>query len=373
MSIEYILEMLFYIVLIVLCLLVFRLYKNTNKAVFIFLSITAVFSAIRFDVGWDYFNYIDIIINEVGHNGKRDMEFMQLNFALMSLFFGSTQLFFVVNAFLISLFIFLGIRSLSQDKEISALVYLCMPLFYLTSLSIVRFALAFAIVFYAITLLLKGKLIPFILFTLLAFLSHNSALIILIALPFYYIKVDRKFNILIFSIIALLSSASFFSSLIESYLLPVVGLVSGDIGGQLQHYMNTANSIGGNKIPIIFYTINIINFIFYKKLVKRIPENKDTEINKFLITIFNMGCCIMLIFSIDTSLSGRLGSLFLSVLMFIVPLYCNSGIIDKKSIKIIVYVVLSFIFIYQLSLSNYNGNDPMRKSTYIPYQTYFNK
>ena len=120
---------------------------------------------------------------------------------------------------------------------------------------------------------------------------------------------------------------------------------------------------GFTIIPFIFLGLDVMFLSFYKKLSSKV----DTA--GTIISIYNIGCCIMLVMSFNTTLSIRLSRYFIIYLLVLLPYVVH--IIGKKSLlgdkKL--WIALSLLFyIYQLCIFNEN----LMKYEFLPYKLYLN-
>ncbi|MDD4685248.1 MAG: EpsG family protein [Bacteroidales bacterium] len=365
MFFEFVVQSLPYYLLILFCIFIFNIYdqKKATKIAFLFIFI---FSAIRYDVGWDYWNY-RLPIEQNDMSSILRFEYIERLFAIISYELNFPQLFFIINAFFTTLFIYLGVEKMSNNKYFSLLFYLCMPLFYLSSFSIIRFSLAASLIFWGYFFLKERKVFKFLMMVFISFFIHKSSLISLLLIPMFYFPLKRSINIFLFIIVVFISSSQFMSFLLNNqFINSILLLIESD--SSFRYYAGSATLTGGgmSRIPIIFYMINVFNIFFYDKL-KAVLNN--TKLFDAYFTIFNIGCCIMLLFKDNATLSSRLSFYFLTVILLIIPLYLQIYNSKYKSvIKLIMTIFLLVLFTYQISIPNYNGSNPNRWSTYLPYR-----
>ena len=320
--------------------------------------VLAIFVGFRYGVGWDYWNYTRAI-QEAGYGLDR-FEWLprQLGYIAHELSF--VQLYFIVVAFFSMLFVIKALKRMSENFSVSLYIFLTFPLFFLFSLVIDRFFLALAIMFYGSTFLFKGrKIIPFIICLLIAFNIHKASLVSILFLIPYYIRVGQKMNLFLFVFASMVTS---FISLYIVELVVVLGGISGIMEDGLNSfvkYAEQAYSSDMNKIPYLFYVINIINLLFRKNLFR------DNESIDTYLTIFNIGCCLMLLFSFEQNMSSRFSTFFLLYLCFIAPYYKY-----PKIVKPICYSLGFLLFIYALTVKASHVDFVGRRNCYLPYSTF---
>lgn len=365
--IEYFVGMFPYLFLLLMFPIICIGFKDKGLATKFFFVLVFLISALRYDVGWDYLNYLEIIKNS--GNGLMVFEFLEHKVCEFSNDIGFPQFFFIINSLATCLFFYKGIVLMSKNKMLSSYVFLCMPFYFLTSLSIIRFALALSIVFYALARLLHNKkILQFVFFIFFAVNIHNGALVALLAIPLFYYDAGLKFNvfILLLTIVFYLSNVLLY---IQNFLFSNQTAMALEGVGKLQQYIGYSYSGGLSMISYLYYGINIINLLYYKKILNSSIDEEDVFRSKKLIMYFNIGCCLMIFFQADASLSGRLSSLFYSTIVLIVPLYCKLSK-NVRFTKSVIYIILSLLFVYQLVIKN-GGVNSNRWSTYVPYQFYF--
>lgn len=205
--------------------------KHIGRSVLFLLSCFPVtfISAFRYDVGTDYFHtYVPYYLNIVKYGHKPYVSeplFQLLNDwgAALHLHY---QFIFIISSLVITVFLYYVMLKKSDSPALSVIIFLFSSIFF-SSLNNVRQYMALAIVLYAIVGLKKENILKVIFLFIIAFLIHNSTIIVL---PFYLlskIRISKK-QIIILSIILILSSylfVMFFKELLAltkySYFLDV--------------------------------------------------------------------------------------------------------------------------------------------------------
>ena len=100
-----------------------------------------IFSSLRYGIGYDYFNYCEII--------KKGDNFEPLSHILANIARKShcIQIFFIINSFLAIYPIYYVAKRKSEDACFTLLMYYLWPILFLESLSIVRNASAYSFIF----------------------------------------------------------------------------------------------------------------------------------------------------------------------------------------------------------------------------------
>ena len=331
--------------------------NNVQKVSDVLIVLLGCFVGCRYAVGWDYWNYtraiwtanlerFEWIPKQIGYIAH-DLHFPQFFFLFMAFF----SMFFSIKA----------LKRLSLDFPVSVYVFMTFPLFFLNSLIIDRFFLALSLMFYCSTLLLKDKKIfPFIIGLLVAVNIHVASIVAVLFLVLCYVPINNKVNILIFV------SSFVLNTIIVGFVVSQVSILStseiyANSANSFLRYAEAGNSSNMNKIPILFYAINIVNLLFQKQLF----WNGDRMLNVYL-SIFNIGCCLMQVFSFEQVMSARLSVFFLLYLCVIIPYYKN-----KQLYKLTFYTLGLMLFIYALTVNATHPDFVGRRNSYLPYNVFF--
>ena len=328
--------MIFYIILtlVLLLLTVFNKYISINKRYNLFWIILFIVSAFRYDVGYDYNSYLEIIIN---HEYGR-FEFIPRMFGIISSYFNNPQIFFFLSSLFIIYFFYETIKKNSPDILLSSFIFYSVPIFFLETIDLVRQFMAISVIFYTIKYIEKRSLIKFLIFIFIAILCHRSAILFL---PFYFM-----FNLkLRYTHIIILYILSFFLS---SLLYKIID------------YTNFYNNIllghhtGGNKLNIL---VNIM-FLFVLTFKSKIDD--------FRFNIVMVGV-ILYNLLVDFGHTGMRVSIYFTVFfILIIPdiIYKN-----KNILKILIYMFCIATFFNMIYVSYKTHDD----SEFLPYQTIFSK
>lgn len=122
--------------------------KKIDIFYYLFIIIIFVFSAFRYNVGWDYEQYYWTIVYNLDTNIVSRGELLTIGLVELSRNLGIANIYFFLNSFLTIFLVALVIDNYSKDKWMSILVFIAFPLFFLNSLSVIRFFSALAIVFF---------------------------------------------------------------------------------------------------------------------------------------------------------------------------------------------------------------------------------
>lgn len=335
--------------LLVLC----NCYINTRRSNwFVVLAIFA-FSAMRYNVGYDYMGYCKTMVNGEEFEVNR-LELFERWLLLLSRDNRFYQLFFIVNSYITVYFVKWAVDRLSADKSLSYLVFLCFPLLLLQSYSIVRHWTAASIIFYGSACLLNKEYRRFFFCTAVSIGFHSVGYIALVFLPLMLFKFSLKSNIV------LLVGALLISELMKNFLLSHLTGVDTFIAQKLFRYVDSTHVEGGmSKIPYIYAFVDIMALLCWYF------RYREEELYKQYATIFNFGVSLMLLFSFQTTLAIRFSTPFVIYLLPLVPFFFNGRL---RNINILALVTFCAAF-YFFNLTIYN--ETLHRSQFLPYRLFF--
>lgn len=209
-----------------------------------------LFSAFRYDAGYDFFSYLKLIEYERGPSFQR-LEIFNKIIMDFSRNLDYPQLYFIFTSFIYILFMALGFRRAQNFNAITVSSMLFFIGAYLTSFDIVRQMVAVSIVFYAMTLLMTRSMLFGFLLILLAAGFHKSAFLFL-GLPIYYMVVgSKKFNIIMYFIAILIA-------LVSTQLLIII---SQKTNLYTNYFVTGGNETGGKiYLMLLVYTFSLLFF-----------------------------------------------------------------------------------------------------------------
>ena len=343
-----------YLIVYIICLL--NSFKKKSSLYNIAFFVVFVFSIIRYGVGYDYFNYVDNII-EYDNSSFSAMEWLSkiLYFISQKTFH---QLFFIVNSFICLFPIFFILKKYSPMPGLSFFTFMMIPLFFLESLSIVRYSSALSMVFIAYYFYKEKQYVKYIICCLIAGGLHSSGYIgFIFLLPLLY-KSTYFFNIVIY-ILAIAFHTYKLDNIV--YLLPGGNKV---IYLRLISYLSRIEPQRGLMSIIVFF-IGFINLLFWKKLISINNQNSD------YLRLINLGVFFWGLFSFNVTLSLRISSYFLIFILLLVPSFIP---LFKKKVAarsmIILFLSVYFASSFYVNIKGYTPS-PSDRISYLPYQTVF--
>lgn len=309
-----------------------------------------IISAIRYDVGTDYFNtYVDGF--EIIKNGSsiRDGGFGIIS-KIVLLFTNDYAGLFIASSLLIGIFVYLAIFEQSENIVFSIILYM-ITCEYFISMNMVRQSLATAIFLYAIKYLQNKKYKKYIICILIAITIHTSAIIYL-GLLFYDLMAHWWKQIFASCILIFL-----FSDRISTILKLLVFKVP-FFRRYFYWYFNSKYNSGDFNVFSF-----LVQFAILIMIVTIYSIQKNEKIKLYLSLQFM--AVIFLLLSKSLPLAQRMSYLFSFANIIFIP---NSiaALSKKKYALIIVAFVVIFFSIYMWITIVIRGYNEV-----LPYQTIF--
>lgn len=350
-----------YILLVAVCYL-FVYFKTKDdlglKAIF---WTMLLFSAIRFEVGWDFWAYRDLIEERMTTSQFERIEWLSKVLMLMARY-TFTQLYFIINTVVCMLCIYVVSKRFSKDAALSLFLFLTFSLFYLMTMNIIRNFVAILLVMFACKLFLEKKYWGFILIIFIATGFHISSLIGLIIPVIYFIvfrlKIGKWINLILFI-------AFFF---VGNLILLIISIFSGNsLFDDIVYYIVNNTEGSGKLYQYIFYFINLVFIFSWDRLVKA------NEMNRLWITFVNVGVCFWVALSFQYTLSLRMALFFIVWMIILLPSFIDTFSLPYrllvKQIVMLLFVSLFFFNLYLLA-SAYNDG-VLDQASFLPYRTFF--
>jgi len=340
---------LFFFILIVFLLQVDKmgLIKRVNLKLIAFIIIF-LFCALRFDVGYDYMYYQNLITKNIDFYEEmfNRMEFFNRGLISISQAINFPQFYFIVTSFIIIFLIYDVLKRESHDFLISTLIFLSFPIFFLSSLSIIRQYVAITIIFYSYRFIKSKKIIQFLTCVFLAFLFHKSAIIAVVLYWLYDRHINSIYYIVLY-FVGLFSSQ--FAIILVGFFFP-----------EYVTYLERALGTGGDKLLILFQILGFFMLFFINR-----KKKNNTNYNFYMATFF-LG---LFIWSSLASYghAGFRGSLYFIIFFVLLFPELLTIIKQKKIIEYLMYLICFVFFVFSLWLGMKNTT----KDPNIPYRVYF--
>lgn len=323
-------------------------YDKRNKQIYICISVLifTLFAAVRYDVGVDYFSYL----NEynrllMGLQPTRDYEpgFHILSLILSDLHLGPTFYFGLWAIIQISL-LYIALLNFNEVKPYLGITLICFGTYFMW-MNGIRQSIALMFFLLSISYASNKKAYKFLFCILIGYLFHKS---ILLVLPLYFLFASHKEifpNIrtqLILVIISIILGNIGVMSLVSSYINDFAVFIG--YGDQLDYEEIIANQFESGRLGwgprrIIMLLINLMTIVFS-------PETKRYYNNPFYIALYNifiLGVIFEMLF-FESHIVMRLFYYFTG-LYFILHACLLNYLLKNKKIMGVIYLCL-FIIIF---------------------------
>lgn len=348
--------MIIYLFNIIVWTWIYFICKNKKRALIYNIIILFLLMGLRsYNIGTDTEGYC---INYVNYIFKEWKNILQLSFSIGDMNYG----FLILNKFLSEisssytfyLLCISGIISFSLYKFLKRFSYnFIMSLIILLALGFIFFfmsgikqTLAIAFILLAYIKLRENKILNFILLVLLATSFHNTALIVLICLPIYKLKLKRMY-ILLIPLIA--GSAIMFQSKISSFFQLLV--FEGKYGIYGTDYV-AVNNLTGLYIQIV------IAFVVIILIGSRLKEDENLQ---FFISIYSIGIFFQALTPVIAEFF-RISMYFSIISSVMLPYSIKFSKIKQKRL---IYLIMSLFFIFYFLFTNRNN------ISMIPYEFFW--
>ncbi|MCU1794173.1 EpsG family protein [Pectobacterium polaris] len=282
-----------FLVLVSILLLLSSIYKEVSKLTFLSaVFITMIFSGLRYDAGNDFFTYLDMINGLFPYD---KIEPIPKSLIVISSHLKSPWLFFLSTSVMYISSIYYFCTKLSSRPQFSFFLFCVMPLSLLTSMGYVRQFLAVGFFCVSLCHFMDGRKKISLLFFLISFMSHYSALFFFPVLLMYRIISSRKLPLAVYVIFI---SLSLLSSGIVELLVDYAGNYGAYIAGE--RFIESGKKIGYIVIGMFFW------FYIFSRNIKSKNE----------IFLFNL----YFLFSCGYALLMPFGEYIVRVMYFLFPI-----------------------------------------------------
>lgn len=320
------------------------------------LGIPILISSLRYYVGTDYDNYLNLYNTTKNYSFlqifKEGEEILFLIIIKIASLFDNYQVVFAIMAFLTVFIMYATLLNYKEKLSLGFLFFLYLFMSFASSFNLVKQALAVVIVAYSYKFIFERNFKKFVLAIIIASLFHVSALLFL---PFYFIssvKNDRKGKFIrvcyvIFTIIIVLNYQR------------IVGMISSvSIFEKYSVYATEVES--ANREAILNIIILAIILLFRKPLIKYDSKN---EIFIFFAIINGL----LLLTGFVTPFAKRIAEYFGISNMILLATFPNLA--KTKEQKITVYFLIAVYAISMFVISTY----VLKQAHILPYQTIIGK
>jgi len=328
-----------------------------------FISIL-LFAICRYRVGWDYVAYETLMKSDDAINYEFLSKFI-LSFSRKIHFYPFA---FIIFSTISLTLIRLMLKKYSSYASLSWVIYFTFPLYFFQDLGTIRQSVALAIIFYSFHLFQCKKYFRCLILILIATLFHLSAIMGFIVFLFYFIKLNRKYNIILF--ISGIIISQFCTFYISSNSLFISNFLSHTfLASKLEFYIN--NSVVAYRLTsflYLFWIIEVLCLILYNKLVEYDYRNKS------YITLSNFGIFFYGILQIiDPTTAIRFCLMFIIFWLLLLPSFLYIvPIVKMNQIKTFIYLISFSVLFYMMSIYINACSGVMENACYVPYRFWWN-
>ncbi|MFV9067128.1 EpsG family protein [Serratia fonticola] len=248
--------MIYYSIFLVLSAFYLYLSRRWGEGWYLYLipiAIAVFFSGFRYDAGNDYFTYYRMID---GYFDSANLEYLPRNLIAYARWTKNPAFFFFVTSLAYVLCISYFCKRHSDNPELSFLLFLLLPLSFLTSFGYVRQFIAIGFFTVSLSLLVDRRVIISGIFFFFAFLCHSSVILFLFVFLFYRMMSSRIYPWWIY--FSLLTVVFPISQIITQYAY---------LTGDYAHYLLGEKSVdSGKKIGLLCVSFFFYFFAFRKRL-----------------------------------------------------------------------------------------------------------
>jgi EpsG family len=324
--------------------------KQINILFLIFIMVFSIFAGIRYGIGTDYYIYLDIFngIRHLSDYSYLEPGFRFIIWILKSIGFNSYSLFFVF-ALIPLAFIFKGIRDNSKFPILS--VFIFMVVFNIGYVfNGIRQGIAMAIFVYLLKDIERRNFKKVLLFTIIGFSIHYSAILILFSYFFYQINISRKVYIRMTVVLFILM-------ITHTYWSNLIVIISPKfIESKITYYISTFNS-GVTIVGILQRILLLLPLLWFFPSLKNSERSFEGKFK-----LYYLGFIFYAIFSFQGMLATRLNMFFRILEIIILPYFF---LLDNKKYE--KYIIITIIILWATSLF---VND-LRSPTNYPFRTIF--
>lgn len=321
--------------------------KTRNFMFYIILTIFIVLGGLRWKTGtdWDLYYYYFVTYNtfEEFNNGQFEVLYTALNYGI-KLFSSEYTYFLIIYTGVTVLLKGYVIKNLENYIIISTLAYFCLVLGDIFS---VRQSLAISLTLFSVVFLNQKKNFKFFFILLMAVLIHNSAIIFMLAYPFYHKKISTKAIIIIIFISLVIGASGILEPLFKQFQLFVLSFGGKDsirISDKLDAYTNSEfSSQFEKKYAYLLSALRRIAILpvilFFRDKIKN--QNYNSYINMFLL-----GNVLFFLFSNVSIVFVRFTAYFTVFEIFLIAAALD-GLADKR-MKFVLYIFFSIYLFSRL-------------------------
>lgn len=307
-----------------------------------------VFYSARYEIGYDYSNYVSIITQEWHTMFLLKMEYLSYLFMDFASQVGEPHVFFVLIAIVSIPLLFYSLSAYSETNCAvgwGILLFLAFPFGFIYSLSVSRQFVAVAILLFGTRYLINRQLIKYFLCVCIASLFHISSLAVIFA---YFVTSEKfKFKYLVILFFCLI--ASFFAlKTLLIYIFPAYE----------EYLLSSLNDHQDGLSQVALYTLTGGLFVIVKHYLSRY------KYYNMYLKLYLSGLVLNHSFMLlDPTIGIRLATSFYMYALFLIGYFFQAfSTRDRLFLKFIGVIFMFILYMYGLNIAG---------DTYLPYKTIF--
>lgn len=314
-----------------------RLVKGTAFLFYSVVLFSIFFSGLRFNAGNDFPTYYGMSTGTIGYDR---LELIPKTIMDVSVYFDAPFIFFLITSAVYISCVAYFCSKLSDNKELSFLIFLLFPLSFLTSLGYVRQFMSIGFFLCALVSRLENKNTKSLLFMISSIFCHASSVFFIPVIIFNKILSKKK-------IPAILSLSIIVFAVLSSKII----LNYSYLAGRYEHYLTGSNVVDAGK-KIGYISMLLLAYLYI--LGKNIKSNKDV----FLFNVYVI-FCVIYAFLMD------FGEYVVRISYFLFPslwiLMTKTIILKGKSQKYLqIFLIISFGLVMFFTTLYLAKNNPTR-------------
>lgn len=328
--------------------------------------VLVLFAALRYDTGWDYHMYYSFSTETGRFFAERQYSwFWNMLFSIGRM----TELKWLpitITAFITYPVLYVGLKMLYRSNiggiSDALLVYALWPYLYLSSFSIIRQALAMAIIVCIFAVLNSRykvwvKSVVLVVLYFAAFVAHPSALVMILLIPVYIFRkmMSLKLALIVFG------SAIF----ILGSLQLILGMI--DIKGMAHYigYLDSGQEVGG----LIWLLLAAIEVYLIVAGMQKKRRRLSVEFQQaYFLSVFGVGLLAAIYGVLHSAAISRIADYFAMFMIFTV-FPCSAMFKWHKPLRTVISASMAALFLFYLVYTDTGLKMGMSSSRFLPYKT----
>lgn len=334
---------------------------------FIVVGLLVLMSGLRWKTGtdWDLYYYYFTMYDSFSefNNGQFEILYSAYTFLVKS-FTDSYSVFLLISASLI-----IGIKAVMLRK-LEPFFMVCLFAYYalyLGDLFSVRQSLAISVSLISLYYIIKQKKIYFLISVIIASLIHNSAVVLVLAYPIFYLKINNKATVLIIVLSLFIGISGVMNPLLSKFQFLIEGFGGVDserISGKLDTYTTEASA---SKIDSkVAFLISALRRIIILPVILYFRKDLQSAVYNGYVNLFTFSNVIFFTLSQVSIVFVRFTSYFTVIEILII-----ASVIRVQKDKRKRFLLLLFFAVYMASRLFVSLNTYL--DLYDPYYWIFDK